>query len=173
LAMRPDRAQTRRRAFVPSEDSGMDLAGMLIANRDVVLEHASGALGRAHLAHYEASGFEESRQRLDDLFDLVTECLTSQRLAPIFAYSERVANERFSAGFAISEVQTAFNVLEEAIWQVVVVSLTGSDLVEAAGLIGTVLGAGKDALARTWVALSTSQHVPSLDLAALFEGAAS
>jgi len=37
---------------------------------------------------------------------------------------------------------------------------------------GTILGSGKDALARTWVSLATSQHVPSLDLTALFEGAA-
>jgi hypothetical protein len=94
-------------------------------------------------------------------------------LSPICEYAEEVAKERFSAGFEISEVQTAFNVLEEAIWHVVIGRLPTENLVEATGLIGTVLGAGKDTLARTWVSLATSQRVPSLDLAALFEGAAS
>jgi hypothetical protein len=40
-------------------------------------------------------------------------------------------------------------------------------------LIGTILGAGKDTLAREWVSLATSERVPSLDLTELFEGAAS
>ena len=67
-------------------------------------------------------------------------------------------------------MQTAFNVLEEAIWQDVIVALPAEDLVEASGLLGTVLGAGKDTLARTWVSLASQQHVPSLDLTALFQG---
>ncbi len=69
-------------------------------------------------------------------------------------------------------MQTAFNVLEETIWRVVIARLPADELLESAGLIGTVLGAGKDSLARTWVALATSTHVPSLDLTALFEGRA-
>lgn len=70
----------------------------------------------------------------------------------------------------IAEVQAAFNVLEETIWQLVIARLPNDELLESAGLIGTVLGAGKDALARTWVALATRTHVPSLDLTSLFEG---
>src|SRR5271165_3776576 len=110
----------------------MELVGVLIDKQDVILQEASGALGRARLAHYEASGSEESRQRLAHLFSLVVECLNRQTLSPICTYSERVAKERFEAGFEVSEVQTAFNVLEEAIWQVVIPGLPPSDLVEAA-----------------------------------------
>ena len=77
-----------------------------------------------------------------------------------------------SAGFGIAEVQSAFNVLEEAIWHLVLAELPADELLESAGLVGTILGAGKDVLARAWVSLATSQHVPSLDLTALFEGAA-
>jgi hypothetical protein len=129
-------------------------------------------LERGHLTHYEASGSEASGRHLSDLFDLVVECLAKRTLAPITQYANNVAEERFNAGFNIAEVQTAFNVLEEAIWRVVIARLPTQELLDSAGLIGTVLGAGKDALARTWVALATSQHVPSLDLTALFEGRA-
>ena len=38
--------------------------------------------------------------------------------------------------------------------------------------IGTVLGAGKDALARRYVSLASGARAPSLDLAALFSGTA-
>ena len=150
----------------------MALTEALSVARDDVLQEASASLERGHLTHYEASGSEASGRRLSDLFDLVVECLAKRTLAPITQYANKVAEERFDAGFNIAEVQTAFNVLEEAIWRVVIARLPTQELLDSAGLIGTVLGAGKDALARTWVALATSQHVPSLDLTALFEGRA-
>jgi hypothetical protein len=150
----------------------MDLVGVLNEAHDDCLQEALDAIGRAHLKHYEASGPELSRRRLEDLFDLVVECLAKKNLGPICEYAQRVAQERFDAGFDIAEVQSAFNVLEEAIWRLVLVQLPADELLESAGLVGTVLGTGRDVLARTWVSLATSQHVPSLDLTALFEGAA-
>lgn len=48
-----------------------------------------------------------------------------------------------------------------------------SELAECIGLLGTVLGVGKDALARSYVSLASHRHVPSLDLSALCEGATS
>jgi hypothetical protein len=150
----------------------MDLVGVLCTMHDDCLQEAVEALDRAHLRHYDASGLEWSRRRLDDLFDLVLECLAKKNLGPICEDAQHVAEDRFNAGFGISEVQSGFNVLEEAIWHVVIPQLPADNLLEAAGLVGTVFGAGKDALARCWVSLATSQHVPSLDLTALFEGAA-
>lgn len=149
----------------------MELVGVLGTARDECLQEASVVLARTHLKHYEASGPELSRRRLNDLFDLVLECLAKKTLEPICEYAQCVAEERFAAGFGIAEVQSAFNVLEESIWHVVLAELPAGDLLEAAGLVGTILGAGKDALARTWVSLATSRHVSSLDLTALFEGA--
>ena len=150
----------------------MALTESLSAARDDVLEEASAALERGHLTHYEKSGSEASRRRLSNLFDLVVDCLAKHSLTPITQYADDVARERFNAGFNITEVQTAFNVLEEAMWRLVIAPLPADELPDSAGLIGTVLGAGKDELARSWVALATSQHVPSLDLTALFEGRA-
>jgi len=48
--------------------------------------------------------------------------------------------------------------------------VAGDELAESLGLLTTVLGVGKDALARTYVSLASHEHVPSLDLRALFEG---
>ncbi len=117
----------------------MDLVGVLCTAHDECLQEALDALGRAHLKHYEVSGPDLSRRRLDELFDLVRECLAKKTLGPICEYSQRVAEERFDAGFGIAEVQSGFNVLEEAIWHVVLAQLPADDLLEAAGLVGWFL----------------------------------
>lgn len=135
-----------------------------------VLANATEGLGRAHLAHYEAAGADESRQRLQDLLGLVVACVADRNLEPICRFAEVVSARRFEAGFDIAEVQTAFNVVEEAIWQVVIPQVPADELAEAIGLVGTVLGAGKDSLARSWVSLAAKRHVASLDLTELFRG---
>ncbi len=151
----------------------MELVSSLESSRDEVVRDASRALTRAHLPHYDAAGPQGSFERVSALFDLVLVCLRGRTLVPVASHAQRVAEERFTAGYDIAEVQTAFNVLEETIWRVVIARLAPEHVVEAAGMIGTVLGAGKDTLARSWVSLATRQHVPTLDLAALFDGAAS
>ena len=146
----------------------MDLLSVLAAE-DEILDDAAGALERANLTHYAATDASERRERLGDLLGLVTTCVESRDLIPMIDHATRVAGDRFHAGYDISEVQCAFNVLEETIWQRLVGTVPSDDLAEAAGLLTTVLGAGKDALARTYVSLASKQHVPSLDLSALFQ----
>jgi hypothetical protein len=146
----------------------MDLLTLLAAE-DEIVDEAAAALERANLAHYAATEASERRDRLRRLLDLVTICVRSRDLIPMVDHATEVATERFHAGFDISEVQAAFNVLEEILWRRIVTSVPSGDLAEAAGLLTTVLGAGKDALARTYVSLASKQHVPTLDLQALFQ----
>jgi hypothetical protein len=143
---------------------------LLSQGRTEVLDEAFAGLERCHVAHYELSGEDFTRERLAELFDIVTAALGDRELAPVSTYAERVAEQRFVAGFGISEVQTAFNVVEEAMWRHVVAGLPADELAEAVGLLGTILGFGKDALARTYVTLASHRRVPSLDLSALFSG---
>ena len=85
-------------------------------------------------------------------------------------YMDQIARERFEAGFDIHEIQTAVNVLEESIWRQISQLVPPDELAEAFGLVSTVLGAAKDALARTYVSLASHNKAPSLDLNALFQG---
>ncbi|MGO9198902.1 MAG: hypothetical protein ACLQK4_17470 [Acidimicrobiales bacterium] len=148
----------------------MDLVAVLTDARPHIIDEASGALARSHLGHYDASGREEQRHRLEGLFDVVVEGLQARDLGPVAAYAEEIANDRFNSGFGIGEVQTAFNVLEESIWRQITTTVPPQDLAESLGLLTTVLGIGKDVLARTYVSLASRQHVQSLDLRALFRG---
>jgi hypothetical protein len=151
----------------------MDVHVLLEKARPQVIDEAYAELEGSHLARYAAAGEPLTRQRLADLHDLVVAAIRDRDLREVVAYAERVAEERFTTGFDIAEVQTAFNCLEEAMWRRLVVEEPESDLAEAVGLLSTVLGAGKDALARRYVSLASHRHVPSLDLSAMFEGAGS
>ena len=148
----------------------MDLNGLLERDRAEVLEHAYVALVESRAAHYEAAGEPLTRQRLADLYDLVATAIRDRDLSQVAAYSESLARERFNAGYDISEVQTAFNSLEREMWHRLAADVEPEHLAEAIGLLSTVLGAGKDVLAKTYVSLAVKRHVPSLDLSSLFSG---
>lgn len=150
----------------------MELDTLLTNNESSVLDEAFTGLQRSHVAHYEAAGEDYTRARLATLFELVVAAISTRNLAEVSAYSEAVAAERFSQGFDISEVQTAYNALEEAMWRCLLAEESIADLPEAIGLLSTVIGFGKDALARKYVSLACERRVPSLDLTALFAGTA-
>lgn len=143
---------------------------LLERERRGVLDEAFESLQRSHAVHYERSGEELTRERLAELFDLVVAALRDRQLAPVTRYCEDMAERRFSDGFGISEVQTALNVVEEAMWRRVVTGVPAEELAEAIGLLSTILGHGKDVLARRYVSLASRRHVPTLDLSALFAG---
>jgi hypothetical protein len=86
------------------------------------------------------------------------------------AHATHVARKRFESGVDLADVQTAFNVLEEAIWAHALRELPREELAQALGLVATALGLGKDALGRAYVALASRGAVPSLDLGELFKG---
>jgi hypothetical protein len=148
----------------------MELIRLLDERAADIVGDSIAAMRRAHLLHYEHSGPEAIRSRLQALYDALRESVRTRRLAPIEAHAESVARERHRGGFELGEVQTAFNVLEEALWHRVVAEIEPALLAEALGLVSTALGAGKDRLARTYVSLATSTQAPALDMAALFRG---
>jgi hypothetical protein len=142
----------------------------LSAEREAIIQAAGDALERTASRHYGVVGLEESGRRLSALFDRLVAAIDARRLDMVSAYGEQVAEERFNAGYDIAEVQAAFNVLEEATWTRVLAARDRLDVAHALGLVSTVFGAAKDALARRYVSLATSGHVPTLDLQALFSG---
>lgn len=152
-----------------ADTDDLDLAGLLAESAEALLDTATERLQRSRLPHYDDEG-RVGRERLTRWFDLVVETLARRDLTVIVTEAEALARERFEQGVPIEEVQTAFNVLEETIWQHVVATTPPERLARAIGLVSTVLGVGKDAMARTYVALAAQHHVPSLDLTALFQG---
>jgi len=148
----------------------MELDVLLEQDESAVLDEAYSVLEGAQAAHYEAAGEQFTRAKLEGLFRLVVDALRTKNLAQVGEYSEQVAVERYGQGFDISEVQAAYNALEEAMWRRVIRQAPADELPEAIGMLSTVLGYGKDSLARAYVSLACKRHVGSLDLSALFAG---
>jgi hypothetical protein len=146
----------------------MDVAAFLNDRSSEILEEAKDSLGRAPLPHYGSDG--ALGERLEALLRVLIESIRSRDLAEMLSHAERVAAERFASGYGLPEVQTAFNVLEEAVWHRILSDLDPSDHAEALALVGVALGAGKDALARSYVSLATESHVPAVDTEQLFGG---
>jgi hypothetical protein len=151
----------------------MTVESVLEQAQQQILDEAFDALGRSHVRSYESAGESFTRQGLATLFTLVVEAIRHRDLDRISAYAAELADQRFNAGFGIGDVQTAFNALEESMWHHLVAVEPAEDLAEPIGLLSTVLGAGKDSLAREYVSLASHRHVTSLDLSALFEGTSS
>jgi hypothetical protein len=159
---------------VPPKQKGsrmtVETTESLSRERTAIVAAAEAALERSHSRHYEAAGAQAVHSRLETLFDHLLESLDARDLGPVLAYAEQVAEERFQGGYDLSEVQIAFNALKEATWARTLAALDPSQLAEVLGQVTTVLGAGKDALARRYVSLAAQGHAPSLDLRRLFAG---
>lgn len=147
-----------------------DTVELFSRRRAQIVGDADVAVGRAHSRHYESAGPEAVHARFDSLYDNLLTALETRDLGPMLAYAAQVAEERFRSGYDLAEVQAAFNALEEASWSRIFAELEPSGFAEALGLVSTILGAAKDALARRYVSLATETHTPSLDLQALFAG---
>ena len=148
----------------------MDVAAFLAGEREAILGQAEDAIARLNERHYESLGAATLRARLETLYDRLLEAVSARDLSAVIAYAGSVAEERFDAGYDLSEVQAAFNALEAATWRSILANLEAGELAEALGLVSTVFGAAKDALGRQYVSLATQTRAPSLDLRALFDG---
>lgn len=150
----------------------MNVAELLTRDATDLIEGATDTVLRARLGHYAARGRDEVRRYVADLYDRLVTCVASKDATAMIEHARAVAEARFAAGFDLQEVQTAINVIEETVWKRILAELPPDEFATAIGLVSTVLGMGKDALARTYVSLATSSRAPSLDLKALFRGTA-
>jgi hypothetical protein len=141
-------------------------ADILQRERRRILADAGEAARRA--PHYAAS--PETAGRIETLFELLLAAVDRQDLSRILEYARRIAGERYAAGYDLGEVQVAVNALEEAAWRRIAATRDPDELGESLRLISTVLGAAKDALARTYVSLAARAGEPVVDVSALFAG---
>lgn len=146
------------------------LLELLDREREAILDEAMEALSRPATRRYAGATPERNRERLERLHDLTTECVRSRTLIPMVEHGERIARERHAAGYDLQDVQAAINAFEEVLWRRITAALAPEAYPRAFGLVATVLGAGKEALAVEYVSLASRSRVASLDLTELFRG---
>jgi hypothetical protein len=145
-------------------------ARYLIRRRSSIIEAALERLVEARAPHYASAETGDARLRLGRLYDGVVDALATRDVSSLLDYVRGLADERYAAGYDLGELQTAFNVLEEAIWRHLLAGVPSPSCGEALGAVSTVLGMAKDALARRYVELAAHGRAPALDVGALFAG---
>jgi len=148
----------------------MDIINLLENNKEQIVEEAFETISPVKLQGYTKVGEERTKNKLRKLLEQTIICIKEKTLIPMLQYTEGMAQERYSAGYDLYEVQTAINSLEESIWKRIFKEIKPEDYSEALGMTSTVLGAGKDNLARTYVSLAAKQKSTSLNLQELFKG---
>ena len=149
------------------------LIEVLLRERAGVIETACFVIRHVLANHYGAATEEETRRRLERLYDHVLSAARCRNLGPIVEYAQHVAVERYDRGYTLTELQAAFNALEEAIWERLVADMPPQEIAEGLTLVSAIFGVAKDTLACAYVAASARARHPSLDLDALAAGSAS
>jgi hypothetical protein len=135
----------------------MEASAILASAEDWVIGEAVAVLAHSDQPHYHSPSPEECRRNMRQLFGLVLRCVREGRAEPVIKPSEQIAARCFAAGIDLAEVHSEFNVLEEVLWRHVVGALADEQRVQTLGLVNAIAGAGKDALARTYVALASRE----------------
>jgi methylmalonyl-CoA decarboxylase len=132
----------------------VDASAVLASVEDRVIDEAVAALARGDQAGRPA-GPDGRRREVRQLFGLVLRCMRAGRAEPVIRPCEQIAAHCYAAGTGLAEVQGPFTVLAEVLWRQLAGALAGEQLIQALGLLNIIAGAGKDAMARTYVALAT------------------
>jgi hypothetical protein len=128
----------------------MDVVRLLEQKLEQIVSDATEKMARSHLKHYEMEGSAQIRERLRMLCNTLLESLEKKSRTPMIRYAEKIGSARFSSGFALGEVQTAFNVLEESVWNQILEEMKPEEYANAVESINEMLRTGKDAVARIY-----------------------
>jgi methylmalonyl-CoA decarboxylase len=131
----------------------VDASAVLAGAEDRVIDEAVAALADGGQARWSPRP-DGRRREVRQLFRLVLRCVRAGRAKPVIRPSEQIAAHCYAAGIDLAEVQRSFTVLAEVLWRQLAGALAGGQLVQALGLLAAITGAGKDAMARTYVALA-------------------
>jgi methylmalonyl-CoA decarboxylase len=132
----------------------VDTSAVLADAEDQVIDETVAVVAQRDQAR-QSPRPDERRRDVRQLFHLVLRCMRAGRAEPITRPSERIATYCYAAGIELAEVEEALNALAEVLWRRLAGALTGEQLVQGLGLLNATVGEGKDAMARTYVALAT------------------
>jgi hypothetical protein len=124
-----------------------------------ILSKAVHVLQSARLKSYEAEGSETVWACMGSLLEVAERCLREKNGLPMIKYAETLACQRYNAGYGLHELQTAFNSLEEALWEQMMMDVEPTEFLAAMGMVSSIIGMGKDAVARKYVELSSDSVV--------------
>jgi methylmalonyl-CoA decarboxylase len=133
----------------------VEVSAVLASAEEQVVEEAVVGLAQLDQIHPRASSTDERRRHVRQVFGLMLRCMHEGHAESIIKPSAQIAAHCFASGTGLEEVQDEFSVLGQVLWHHLAGSFSGGQLVQALELVHAVVDAGKDALARTYVALAS------------------
>jgi hypothetical protein len=143
----------------------VNLAELLHEDGPAIVDDAWNAV--ALMEHYRRDGETVTRHRVDALYTQVVRAVLELDLDGLLSHVRRVAQERFAAGFELSELRTAFVMLEESIYRRALARLPREDASWGLALVTTAFTQARLALGQTFVSLPAG-HATAVDLSVLF-----
>jgi hypothetical protein len=143
----------------------VNLAELLHEDGPAIVDDAWNAV--ALMEHYRRDGEAVTRHRVDALYAHVVRAVQQLDLDGLLSHVRSVAQERFAAGFELSELRTAFVMLEESIYRRALARLPREDASWGLALVTTAFTQARLALGQTFVSLPAAQSTP-VDLSVLF-----
>jgi hypothetical protein len=151
-------------------EESMSILDFLKNRSGGIVKKAAGSFEQMHTGHFDADGLSRLRLLLLSILRAIHECLRHKSTEPVIQYAEEIARERFSSGFALDEVQVAFNVLEDAIWTQLSHEPDLGGLAKGFQGVRKLLRLGKDRFTQEYLEFSAEAKAPSMNIRALFEG---
>jgi len=143
----------------------VNLAELLHEDGPAIVNDAWNAV--ALMEHYRRDGEAVTRHRVEALYTQVVHAVQTLDLDGLLSHVRRVAQERFAAGFELSELRTAFVMLEESIYRRALARLRREDASWGLALVTTAFTQARLALGQTFEALPAAQPT-AVDLSVLF-----
>jgi len=131
----------------------VDASAVLASAEDQVIDDGVAALGRRDPAGGRSPD-GDMRRDVRQLFRLVVRCMGAGRADLVIRPCEQIAAHSYAAGMDLAQLLGPFNALAEVLWRHLTDGLADDQLVPALGLLNAIVGAGKDAMARTYVSLA-------------------
>jgi hypothetical protein len=124
---------------------------------------------RDNLIHYKS---DESilEKRLNFLYSQIILCLKYNNFSQLNKYAEKIAVERFTAGFSILEVLTVINIFQTIFWKYISLYSPQKDILSNIAIISSIFGELKDEIACNYVNLSEKNREKIFRTESLFEG---
>jgi hypothetical protein len=157
-------------AGAATTEVNVELSELFRSWEEDLVDEALTELRHARLQHYVADGEEITRERVTRFIEKAMECFSTRAAEPMVEHAENIARERFAAGYDLFEVQTAINVIEEALWKRILSSIEPDELAHALGMVNAIFGMSKDVLARTYVSLATDTETPHKGIDEILDG---
>ena len=134
-------------------------------HREEVIDTVCKRLQRLSSSHYEIIDYERHLEREENFLNALLQGLRDEIPESFLTFVEHLSEQRSDEGYTLKEFQDAFNVVEDTLWDMLVIHFPyDASLVGMLAIVSKLFRAAKDRLARVFLqeALSAQRELEHL-----------